>query len=86
MATPNIAGERGRIGDVRTHIFRIETIANDLNFMFDSTGTRVRKDEQDRGAVTVDFVCLRCHNGLGRAFELSTQAARVIAGGMHTAQ
>ena len=86
-ATPDVNDDLARIGDVRTHIFRIETAANDFNFMFDNADDTVRMDAQGRAAVTVDFVCLRCHNGLGRAFPLTTQGARVIADGMHaTAQ
>jgi hypothetical protein len=84
-ATPAVGDNVAHIGDVRTHIFRIETRVNTFDFMFDDNGSEVRKDDQGRAAVTVDFVCLRCHNGLGRAFELTAQAARVIADGMHTA-
>jgi hypothetical protein len=47
-------------GDVKTHIFRINTdpTAN----MFTDDGNFVRLDSQGRAAVTMDFTCQRCHD------------------------
>jgi hypothetical protein len=43
----------------------------------------VRKDDQGRAAVTVDFVCLRCHNAGGNATRFTVEAAAFVAEGMH---
>jgi hypothetical protein len=74
----------GRAGDVRGHIFRIDTQSADFNAMFTPGGDAVQKDTQGRAAVTVDFVCLRCHHETGNAFPLTLEGARRIADGMHT--
>ncbi len=50
--------------------------------MFSPDGSSVLLDDQGRAAVTVDFVCLRCHNGVG-AFEISLPLAADIARDMH---
>lgn len=78
-----IVGDTGRLGDERTHIFRIDEDGGDYTSMFTEDGSRVVKDSQGRVAVTVDFVCLRCHNGIGSAFELTVSAASAIASEMH---
>ena len=46
-------------GDVKTHIFRIDTdpAAN----MFTEDGAFVQLDDEGRAAVTMDFACQRCH-------------------------
>jgi hypothetical protein len=88
-ATAEVVGPDGRMGDTRTHIFRIDVDEHDLTFeaMFDENGAAVRKDAQNRAAVTVDFVCIRCHNGAGNAFKLMLSSANEIAfGGMHGVQ
>jgi hypothetical protein len=85
-AGPDAVGEFGRKGDNRTHIFRIRPDASDFNAMFSEDGQTVAVDEENRASVTVDFVCLRCHNGLGNAFELTLEAAASIADGMHEIQ
>lgn len=72
-----------RIGDMRTHIFRIDTRNVDYTAMFNDDMTEVVRDAQGRAAVTVDFVCLRCHNGTGNAFPLAISSAATIATGMH---
>ena len=46
-------------GDVKTHIFRINTDP-DAN-MFTEDGAFVALDDQGRAAVTMDFACKRCH-------------------------
>jgi hypothetical protein len=85
-ATPAVVGDTGRMGDVRTHIFRISTLPQTYTSFFTPDGSAVQKDSQGRAAVTVDFVCLRCHNGRGNAFVLTVGAAAAITttgGGIH---
>lgn len=80
---PDEIGPDARAGDVRGHIFRIDVANTSFAAMFDETGTAVRKDEQGRAAVTIDFVCLRCHNGIGSAFAIRGTTAVEIADDMH---
>jgi hypothetical protein len=75
--------DQGRIGDTRTHIFRISTDAADASDFFNPDGSAVATDELGRAAVTVDFACLRCHNGTGNVFGLTVERAAEIAIGMH---
>lgn len=82
-ADASVVGEDARVGDVRAHIFRIDVREGDFNMMFNEDGTRVRTDSQGRAAVTVDFVCLRCHNGLGNVFPLTLERAAEIAPNVH---
>lgn len=82
-ATTAVAGKKGRIGDMRTHIFRISTDSVDYKAMFSGDGSSVVQDDQGRAAVTVDFVCLRCHNDVGSAFSLTISSASEIALRMH---
>lgn len=81
-ASEAVVGPAARVGDVRTHIFRINTNPLDFRFFVTDDGTQVRRDADGRAAVTVDFVCLRCHNGNG-AFELSVRSASEIAPNAH---
>ena len=83
FAPATLVGPDARIGDVRAHIFRINTEDTDASAMFTADGSTVRKDSQGRAAVTVDFVCLRCHNQAGNVFPLTLPGARLIAEGMH---
>jgi len=78
-----VVGDVARMGDTKTHIFRIDTSGADFTRFFNEDGGSVRKDSSGRAAVTVDFVCLRCHNGIGNAFELTLDSASSIARGMH---
>jgi hypothetical protein len=48
-------------GDRRTHIFSIDT-RNGAN-MFTEDGSMVQLDADGKAAVTLDFVCQRCHQG-----------------------
>lgn len=73
----------GRMGDVRGHIFRIDTVNTELAAMFTTDGTAVQKDDGGRAAVTVHFVCLRCHNAVGNAFLINAAGARGIAEDIH---
>lgn len=83
VADEAFAGQLGRVGDVRTHIFRINTDNVDFRAMFNEDLNMVRKDDLGRAAVTVDFVCLRCHNGRGNAFDLTIRSASDIGDFMH---
>lgn len=76
----------GRIGDTRTHIFRISTEADDYTSFFSDDGSEVRRDSSGRAAVTVDFVCLRCHNDAegSTIFSLTVDRAAEIAASVHT--
>lgn len=76
-------GPRARVGDTRTHIFRINPDPVDFRAFFTGDLSQVRRDELGRAAVTVDFVCLRCHNGLGSVFALTLERAAEIAGQVH---
>jgi len=76
-------GPVARVGDLRTHIFRINVDAVDYRAFFTDDLASVRRDDQRRAAATVDFVCLRCHNGLGNVFELTLERAAEIAGQVH---
>ena len=82
-ASAATVGDVGRLGDTRTHIFRISTENADFTSMFNADMSAVAKDGEGNAAVTVDFVCIRCHNGIGNAFELSVDSASEIAIGMH---
>ncbi|MBP7745436.1 MAG: hypothetical protein KA383_04835 [Phycisphaerae bacterium] len=85
VAGADVVGTRdpGRMGDVRGHIFRIDTQAPRYTQMFTPDGTQVIKDEKGHAGVSLDFVCLRCHNGIGNAFVISSDGAAVIATQMH---
>ena len=82
-ASPAVVGDEARVGDVRGHIFRIDTENLDATGMFTADGSAVRKAGDGRAAVTLDFVCLRCHNQAGNVFPLTLSGARLIADGMH---
>ncbi len=73
----------GRIGDMRTHIFRINPAPADFTTMFTNDGSAVRTDTTGQAALTLDFVCLRCHNGAGNVFALTVPQASNIAAGIH---
>ncbi len=46
-------------GDVQTHLFYINT--DDTASMFTEDGAYVALDDNGKGATTLDFACLRCH-------------------------
>jgi hypothetical protein len=84
VAGADVVGDLGRMADTRTHIFRISTESVGYETFFTDDGTAVREDPEGQAAVTVDFVCLRCHNGIGNAFRFpSVSAAASTAGGLH---
>ncbi|TWT41661.1 hypothetical protein RAS1_27820 [Phycisphaerae bacterium RAS1] len=78
---PAVIGE-ARVGDTRSHIFRITTDDIDFRAALTPDGTRYKLDDSDRAVLTVDYVCLRCHNGNG-LFELSVSRASEIALRVH---
>ncbi len=82
-AGPEVVGAHGRQGDVRGHLFRINTASADYHDLFSADGARVQPDGQGRFGVTLDFVCLRCHNGVGNAFTISAGTATSLAPQMH---
>lgn len=65
-------------GDVPTHIFAIDTRAVTRDSMFDAGGTTVRLDADGHAAVTLDFICLRCHQNE------TVDWASAYADGIHT--
>ncbi|MCC6360114.1 MAG: hypothetical protein IT450_15325 [Phycisphaerales bacterium] len=81
-ASASVVGSVARIGDVRGHIIRISTEPVDYTSFFTADGKSVVRDSQGRAAVTVDFVCIRCHNGNG-LFELSVPRAAEISANVH---
>ncbi len=79
-----IGDSSGRVGDTRTHIFRINVNLVDYSTFFTSDFSSVVTDGQGRAGVTVDFVCLRCHNTEnGFPFRLTVTSASNVAVGMH---
>jgi hypothetical protein len=48
-------------GDRRSHIFYINTVAT--TDMFTEDGSEVKLDDNGKAAVTLNFVCQRCHQG-----------------------
>ncbi len=81
-ANADVVGDLGRMGDTRSHIFRINTDEATFDAMFNEAGNEVARDELDRAAVTLDFVCARCHNGIG-AFNISLEGLSGVAVRMH---
>jgi hypothetical protein len=79
-------GAEGRIGDTRSHIVRINAAPDDYTAVFTADGQQVRLDDQGAAALTVDFVCLRCHHGQGNVFGLSVARAAEIAAQLHGPQ
>ncbi len=84
-ATSVTIGE-GRVGDIKTHIFRLRTDAANYTAMFTANGQQVAVGPDGQAAITLDFVCLRCHSGAGNVFTLDLQSAANIAQGIHQAQ
>ena len=83
-ATSERTAGLGRIGDTRTHIFFISTQEQDFTSLFTADGGAVVRDAQGKAAVTADFVCLRCHHGLGNAFALDLHGAAEVTPAIHT--
>lgn len=77
-----VVGTDPLIADVRAHVFRIDTTHTRATEVITANDT-LAQDAQGRAALTVDYVCLRCHNTGGNVFQLLVTGARDIAGGMH---
>ncbi len=73
----------GRTGDMRTHIFRINAQPVDFTTLFTDDGTQVRVGPDGQAAVTLDFICLRCHHGQGNVFKLNLTSASDVADNIH---
>jgi hypothetical protein len=73
----------GRLGDTRSHLMYIDIVQRDYQGMFAADGQSVTLDSRGKAAVTVDFVCQRCHHGQGNAFPLTLGGAASIADGIH---
>jgi hypothetical protein len=77
------------VGDIRTHIFNINTDpVGKTDGMFTEDGSLVKMDEVGQAAVTLDFACYSCHedaNGGGgtMARALTLQELSDFATGMH---
>ncbi len=80
---PVPADGEGRLGDTRSHLMSIDVVERDYRSMLTADGRRVAVDGEGKAAVTVDFVCQRCHHGQGNAFPLTLGGAASIADGMH---
>lgn len=85
-ATADVIGMDARQGEIRGHIFRINSdSASAAADFFTADGEAVQKNADGEAAVTLDFVCLRCHNGLGNAFPLTVEGAPRVAPNLHNA-
>ena len=77
-------GNVGKMGDTRTHIFRIDPGIIDSDRVFTPDGSAVVQGESGRASMSLDFVCLRCHNGVGNAEAFtSPQILSDVARNMH---
>lgn len=76
-------GPYAHVGDTRTHIFRINVANVNYTEMLSADGKEVLKDADGKAAVTLDFVCLRCHNDVGNTFLLTVKGAAGIAQSIH---
>jgi hypothetical protein len=77
-------GFGGKIGDVRTHVFSIDVVSRQFDTLLTMEGDRVVLDADGRmSGITLDFVCLRCHNNQGNAFALTDESAAGVAPGIH---
>jgi hypothetical protein len=81
-AAPDVVGAAARVGDVRSHIFRIGDSPEGFRAFLTDDGASVRLDAQGRAALTADYVCLRCHDGNG-IFNLTLERAAEIAPNVH---
>ncbi|MBI5864894.1 MAG: hypothetical protein HZB38_10375 [Planctomycetes bacterium] len=81
-ANTAVLGTDVHIGDTRSHIFRINAAADNFSQVLSADGSEVLRDADGRAALSVDFVCLRCHNGNG-IFALTPARAAEIAARVH---
>lgn len=64
-------GPFARVGDVRSHLFGIRTDVNVIEEVVPGGNGVYPVGEDGQARLTVDSVCLRCHNGIGNAFNLA---------------
>lgn len=79
-------GRTVRLGDTRSHIFRLDPGAQSEASMFASNGTEISRDADGQSAVSTCFVCQRCHNGLGNAFAFPASQGCAFGSGIHGSQ
>lgn len=83
-AAATAVGPLARVGDTRSHIFRITTDSVDFSGFLTPDGSKVKLDASGRAALSVDYVCLRCHNSLALpTLSFSVDRASEIAIGVH---
>lgn len=82
-APASLVGPVARVGDVHSHIFRIDPDHVHFDDMFTPDGSAVLKDDQGRAGLSPAFVCIRCHNNAPGLFPLTPSGAANIARGMH---
>lgn len=83
-ADPSNVGPVARVGDTRSHIFRITTEPIDYTGFFTPDSSQVKLAPDGSAALTVDFVCLRCHNSVSLpTLTFSVERAAEIAIGVH---
>ncbi len=73
---------QGRVGDTRSHVFRLNAGNVDYRTFLSDDMTTVRRDANGMAGITLDFVCLRCHTGDG-LFPLSVARASEIGALIH---
>ena len=84
FASSAVVGPLARVGDTRSHIFRITTEPIDFNGFFTPDGSSVQRDSEGKAAISVDFVCLRCHNAVSLPnLTFTVERASEIAIGVH---
>lgn len=73
----------GGAGDTRTHLFRINTNVESFAEAITADG-EFRRDAMGQAGLTVDRVCMRCHNeAVDGLFSLSLSRAAEIAPNVH---
>jgi hypothetical protein len=82
-APVDLVGEDAQVGDTQSHVFRIRAESVDYTAALNATGDILVRDDEGRAALTVDYVCLRCHHGQGNVFPLTVQSAGVIGADLH---
>ncbi len=80
---PLTNGNTARLGDTRSHIFRLDPGADSLAGMFAAGGTQVTVDAQGQASVSTCFVCQRCHTGQGNAFAFPAGEGCAFGAGIH---
>ncbi len=62
------AGSQHALGDMRTHVFKVNATADSPSQMFTATGDQLALDLTGKATgLTLDFMCLGCHRAGGQA-------------------